>query len=133
MPRRTEENYSRLRYYSVLLDRDLKPGVWNNRQTDRQTCHVTPDACELMRASGNVLNGQFVRLFGGRQRGRWVTDAFGKQRVQVLYLAEGDKPTGDQLIATQQTDRRHSQGSCRLVHHSPLEIYVGSRLEALPH
>lgn len=74
MPGRTEENCNRLRSYSVLLDRELKPGVWN----DRRKCHVTQDACELTRASGNVLNRQSVRLFGGRQR------------VRVLYIAEGD-------------------------------------------
>ena len=37
----------------------------------------------LTRASGNVLNRQSVRLFGGRQWRRWVTNAFVKQRVQV--------------------------------------------------
>ena len=72
MSGRTEENSDRLRSYSVLLDTNLKPGVWN----DRQPCYVTPDACELMRASGNVLNGQFIRLFGGRQRAKWVTSAW---------------------------------------------------------
>lgn len=61
MPGRTEENCDRLRSYSVLLARDLKPGVWN----DRQKCHVTQDASELMRASGNVLNSVFDCLVGG--------------------------------------------------------------------
>jgi hypothetical protein len=86
VPGRSEETCNRLRPYSVLLARDLKPGMWN----DRQKCHVTQDACELMRASGNALNRKSVRLFRGRQRAGWVTSAFVKQRVHVLYMAEGD-------------------------------------------